>query len=99
MPVAEKIAGTGYERTYSISSDAYGNVYLAGYFGSDILTFNNDISLSKSSYIDSYLAKYNSDGVCQWAEKIAGTVFETIYSIITDAHCNVILLVISILLH
>ena len=85
---AEKIAGTGNDNAYSIITDANGNVYVAGFFKSDLLTFNNGISISNSGLGDGYIAKYNSSGACQWAEKIAGTGDESVYSIITDTYDN-----------
>jgi hypothetical protein len=50
-----------------------GNVYVAGHFISASLIFNNGISLLHSGNgYDVYIAKYNSSGVCQWAEIIGG---------------------------
>ena len=86
---AEKIAGSNADNEHSISTDASANIYVAGWFSYSTLTFNNGITLSKSGYRDAYLAKYNSDGVCQWAEKIAGTNFDRARSINTDANGNV----------
>jgi len=86
---AEKIAGTDGDYARSISTDANGNVYVAGDFWSDTLTFNNEITLSKSDGMDVYIAKYNSEGICQWAEKIAGTDWDNARSIITDVNGNV----------
>ncbi len=86
---AEKIAGTDYDYAYSISTDVSGNVYVAGYFGSDTLTFNNGKILSNGGCGDGFITKYNGDGVCQWAVRIAGTGYEILYSISTDANGNV----------
>ncbi len=86
---AEKIAGTSWDYAHSISTDANGNAYVAGYFNSATLTFNNGITLSNSGQLDDYIAKYNGSGVCQWAEKIAGTYFEYSHSISSDANGNV----------
>lgn len=87
---AKKIAGTDDDYANSISTDANGNVYVAGYFYSDTLTFNNSITLSNSGYgKDGYIAKYNSNGVCQWAEKIGGTDWDAVRSITIDANGDV----------
>ncbi len=42
----------------SISTDANRNVYVAGYFESPTLSFNNGITLSNSGESDAYIAKY-----------------------------------------
>ena len=86
---AEKIAGNSYDYAYSIITDESGNVYVAGSFDSPMLAFNNGITLSNSGDYDGYIAKYNSDGVCQWAEKIAGTDGDYARSISTDLSGNV----------
>ncbi|NLO20003.1 MAG: hypothetical protein GX121_09080 [Ignavibacteria bacterium] len=86
---AEKIAGTARDNAYSTSTDESGNVYVAGAFDSPTLTFNNGIILANSGVDDGYLAKYNSDGVCQWAEKIAGTSYDYAVSTRTDESGNV----------
>ena len=86
---AEKIAGNSYDYAYSIITDESGNVYVAGSFDSPMLAFNNGITLSNSGDYDGYIAKYNSDGVCQWAEKIAGKGYDYVFSISTDINGNV----------
>lgn len=89
---AEKISGTGNDRSFRISTDAYGNVFIIGWFGSPTLTFNNGKSLSHSGSWDAYLAKYNSLGTCQWVEKIAGTGDDLAYRILVDYNGNIMVL-------
>ncbi|NLO18341.1 MAG: T9SS type A sorting domain-containing protein, partial [Ignavibacteria bacterium] len=86
---AEKIAGTNIEYARSISTDANANIYVAGYFKSSTLTFNNDIELLNSGSNDAFIARYNSDGMCQWAEKVAGTNVDNASSVSTDVNGNV----------
>ena len=86
---AQKIGGIGgtiSDYNTSISLDLVGNVYIAGEFSSPILTFNNGISLTNTySSSDAYFSKYNSNGICQWAEKIEGIDKEIAKSITVDA--------------
>lgn len=56
----------------NIEFDLYGNVYIAGFFRSSTLTFNNGTSLQNLGSDDMFLAKFNSTGTCLWAERIAG---------------------------
>jgi len=86
---AQKIGGSYYDYTCSIAIDSTGNAYVAGTFASSTLSFNNGISLTNSGGDDGYLAKYNSDGICQWAEKIAGSSQESITTIKSDDLGNI----------
>ncbi len=69
---AEKIAGNGNVKYGFISTDSYNNVYVTGTFESDSIVFNNGKILTNDGEWDAYIAKYNSSGICIWAEKIAG---------------------------
>jgi hypothetical protein len=60
------------------------NFYIAGYYISDSLIFNNAINLDKSINADGFLAKFNETGKCQWAEKISGNGTESVKSIAID---------------
>ena len=90
----EKISGENWDLTGDIVIDGSGNIYLSGYFGSSTLNFNNGISLNNnSSYgnrFDIFLAKYNTSGICQWAENIAGTKDEGA-GIVVDCFGNIYL--------
>ena len=72
---AEIISGdNGIDRSSDISVDKNSNIYVTGSFNSQVLNFNNSISLSPTigSKMDTFICKYNSNGKCQWAEKISG---------------------------
>jgi hypothetical protein len=86
---AEKIAGSFIDYTYSTAIDANGNIYVAGKSKSSPLNFNNGISLTNTGYYDGYIAKYNSSGLCQWAEKIAGIYDDFARSITVDINGNI----------
>ncbi len=86
---AEKIAGTSDDYGYSVATDADGNIYVCGNFTSSTLTLNNGKTLNSSGGYDAYIAKYNSSGICQWAEKIAGSSNDFAFSIAVDGNGNV----------
>ncbi len=60
--------------------DNYGYIYLHGEMMSnsplDTIKFNNGISVNTNRYSDDFsiIAKFNSDGICQWAEGINGGI-------------------------
>jgi hypothetical protein len=85
----EKIAGTGDDYARSVKADGNGNVYVSGSFSSSELNFNNGKSLINIGNRDGYIAKFNSSGICQWAEKIAGTAYDGVNSVTVDANGNV----------
>ncbi len=86
---ARRVGGDGDDYAFSIAVDNSGNVYVAGCFLSSTLNFNNGISLSNWMAADGYIAKYNSTGTCQWANRIAGTGADVAQSITVDANENV----------
>ena len=73
---AQKITSDGYTNAQCIFIDAFGNIYLGGSFMySNLISFNNGIALISSDTITSgnaYIAKYNSKGLCLWAQEIGG---------------------------
>jgi hypothetical protein len=87
---AQKITGGSCEIN-SIGTDGAGNVYLGGYFSSASLNFNNFIKLMNPSSTDAFLAKYNSGGTCQWAQKISASGSDECSNIAVDKTGNVFL--------
>lgn len=88
---AEGQAGSHDDMTTSVDIDPSGNVYVAGKFRSSIMHFNNGITLNTSEYYDGFLAKYNANGICVWAEKISsiGTNDDKEWILTTDPFGNV----------
>lgn len=87
---AQRIAGTNSDFAYGIDLDNLGNIFICGNFSSSSLLFNNGISLSNSGSLDAYIAKYDSNGICQWAQKIYGTSAEYLNSLSLDKDNNVL---------
>src|SRR5690606_30114672 len=67
-------------------TDSQGNVYLAGDFNGSI-TFGSTVLTSSNS--DGFLAKFDSDGNCQWAVKFGGTGGDFCYGVAVDQLNNV----------
>lgn len=58
---------------HAMETDAQGNVYLTGYFGSDniaqsrTINFGNGVTATSSGGFDSFVVKYSSSGEALWA--------------------------------
>ena len=77
----------------SVTVDSSGNIYLEGYFSSNI-SFGNDVNLINRGSYDFFVVKYNSSGVAQWARGPAsGTGASADYArfIFVDSSGNVYL--------
>ena len=87
---AKSFWGTGDDYATSLSSDAFGNIYMAGYFysslgfGSTILT-NVDNTYNAT---DLFIAKFDANGNSQWAKSAGGMNNDYASSISVDALGN-----------
>ncbi|HRP01921.1 MAG TPA: YCF48-related protein [Candidatus Kapabacteria bacterium] len=86
---AINIAGNNSDLANSIDLDSSGNIYISGTFTSSSINMNNGKFLNNFSSLDIFIAKYNNSGLCQWAEKIAGTGLDNIFTIKVDNDNNV----------
>ncbi len=86
---AQRIWGDSQEESSDMAIDSEGNIYLIGSFTSTQINFNNNISLNSYGNFDSFIAKYNPDGICQWAERIGGTDYDGITCIDVDSYGNI----------
>jgi hypothetical protein len=77
--------GSGYVLTGKVAVDAAGNAYLAGYFSSVVRISTTTLTSTSS---DSYLVKYDAQGVQQWVRQ-GGGAGSMIGGIATDASGNV----------
>jgi len=84
--------GSGDDYGYSCTTDANGNVYMAGYTytspGTSIATAGSHQSAIGGSY-DAFLVKFNSAGIRQWGTYYGGSGDDYGYSCTTDASGNV----------
>jgi len=86
--------GTGNDEGRSCSTDASGNVYLAGHTLSNISTVIATTGAHQSTIggsLDAFLVKFNASGVRQWGTYYGGTASDRGNCCITDASGNVFL--------
>lgn len=88
---AKSAIGTYNEKSNAITTDAGGNVYITGEFGSDSISFDN-IILSNSGpslHTDFFIVKYDAGGNAQWAKSAGGASPDEGTGISTDTAGNV----------
>ena len=73
----------------SVSTDASGNVFIAGYFASPTITFGTTTLTNTNSSWDIFIVKYDSSGNVLWAKSAGGTAYDIGNSVSTDAIGNV----------
>jgi hypothetical protein len=82
--------GTGYDGANSVSTDAGGNVYVTGSFGSDSITVGSTtLTNAGGGWADIFITKYDSTGTVLWAKSVGGTTSDNATSTSTDALGNV----------
>jgi hypothetical protein len=93
---AKAISGaTEQDWGYKITTNNTNDVFITGYFQSNVLKFTPTDSLVRNTlgFRDAFVACYSSTGVFQWAKSIKGittNAYITAYSIATDNANNVI---------
>jgi hypothetical protein len=93
---------SGQVTTTNSTVDENGNMYIVGYYNSDIELYNSDGSSSgvtltyTGSDVNSFIAKYDYNGAAQWATRIVGTGTSTgavggvqPYCVTVDTNLNV----------
>jgi hypothetical protein len=93
---ARKMAGTGDDIAYSVSTDLSGNIVVAGEYASNPLNiFAADgstvsFTLSNSGSNDAFVVKYDSSGTPLLAKRIGGTGTDTANSVSVDSSGNIV---------
>ena len=97
---ATRIAGSGTEFGWSVTSDSNNNIIVTGSYTSNPVTIYNapggDLNifgtLPSSGPFDAFIVKYNSNGFGTWATRIGGAGDEYGYSITVDSNNNIIVI-------
>jgi hypothetical protein len=69
-----------------IAVDASNNIYIDGYYGGSMTV--GTFTLPFTGYYDGFVAKFNTAGIAQWANRITGLDAEYCYDIAVDANAN-----------
>lgn len=83
--------GNNTDICYSCAADASGNVYLAGYYtySTDNIATSNGHQTSISGTPETFLVKFNTNGVRQWGTYYGGTSSDYCFSVGCDGNGNV----------
>ena len=84
-------AGSASDNGSANCTDAAGNIIAAGDFNSNPLQMGT-VTLNNSGGSDGFVAKYNANGVLQWAQRIGGTNNESVTDVSCDANGNIYVL-------
>src|SRR5690348_11828474 len=84
-----QFVGSGTDTIHSITSDATGNIYLAGTTSSPDLPVLNAAQPAIAGSSDAFVAKMDSGGDLIWSTFLGGTAADTAASIALDAAGNV----------
>ena len=89
---AKSVGGNKIDIANSIAVDDTGNIYIAGTFTSNTITFGTTLlSITPSGYYNLFLAKYSGAGNPLWAKKEEGKLEVYASSINTDVYGNIFL--------
>lgn len=91
---AARMAATVTGNGLCTTVDTNGNVCVCGNYVGPLTVFNANQTafntLPHSGSNDAFIAKYNTDGMCQWITQIAGPTSDIANSIATDSSGNVL---------
>ncbi len=85
---AQGAGGANFENGLSVATDAAGNVYSVGGFGSPSITFGS-YTLTNSGLINMFIVKYNPSGTVLWAKSALVSDFASASAVTVDASGNI----------
>jgi|GEM_PF-3538081 len=84
---AQKAGGADYDEGHGVAVDSSGNAYITGIF-SGTATFGST-TLTSAGYFDVFVAKIDSQGNWQWAQKAGGASGDYGWDVVVDSGGNV----------
>ncbi|HBX53204.1 MAG: hypothetical protein A2275_05660 [Bacteroidetes bacterium RIFOXYA12_FULL_35_11] len=87
----KKIGGQNNDRVFDIFIDNSSNILMTGWFNSTILFDTIQLNTNSTSNFDVFIAKFDSAGNAQWAQKFGGTGSDEGYGIAADASNNIVI--------
>ncbi|WP_165822082.1 beta strand repeat-containing protein [Hymenobacter edaphi] len=88
---AQRFGGTNSDAVRTMSLDASGNLYLAGYFSSSTVSYGATDVLTNAGSQDVFVLKINTAGTLVWARRGGGTATDNVRALAVDANGNVYL--------
>lgn len=86
---AKSFGDFGYDIPNAISIDQSGNIYMTGYFNSEVISFGSTTLTSPDFTNEAFLAKFDENGNVIWAKKAGGTDEDEANSVTVDAQGNI----------
>ncbi len=86
------LTGTGACLVKGITVDASNNVYITGYFINGNINFNPGVggTLTASSNVAAFMAKYDATGAYVWAQMMGGNAGDMLSNAITVSSTNIV---------
>ncbi|MES2765110.1 MAG: T9SS type A sorting domain-containing protein [Bacteroidota bacterium] len=72
----------------SLAIDSMNNIYIAGAFADSVLNFQKDTILNRG-HIDLFLAKYDDNGIVQWARSAGNKYYDEALRLAADRKGNI----------
>jgi hypothetical protein len=87
---AKSAGGSNQDAGYSVATDALGNLYLAGHFSSNTITFDTTTLTNNNTNnsADIYIVKFDGDGNVMWVKSFGGQGWDYCNSIAVDGFGN-----------
>jgi len=86
---AKSAGGLNDDEANWVACDLFGNVYITGFFNSQVAHFGLDSIINSSGTADFFLAKYDTSGNVKWVKNAKGQCTDVGNFVKTDSHGNV----------
>jgi len=80
---AKKAGGEGEDHAQNLKIDRFDNIFITGYF-SERCYFDNKTAIAEGS-TDAFIAKYDTDGNCQWLQTLGGNADDKALGLAVDS--------------